>query len=761
MTGIPEIDASFLIINLSLYGLFFFILFLLFLAYLNHVFTNLRSKGPSIIANWFDYGVFLLLLMILIICYMKYLIDLQGNQIKIPDFYSTTQCKLLNLLFYAIVFVIVINNLITNFEGFEVCYTMNAIVKIKVQEESQFTIELNKINASKTPKRRKYCIEMLICTVLLLVGLYFLYTAFNNKNGTMITIISIYICVPLYLINLITEFLTVYMLKNFKKRLLNNNYYNTNLTMQAIYNLKASKLIFFSDFITYKSILDFTLCFPNLIFYINGNLSFINAIIAMVVYINYFLFLGSIYLYVDKTNKIYIKPLLRCIFFYNHFNVSFGEKEKAKLFEEYLLDQGDESKLIGKSFLFPPDKPIFEMENNNDKALKGYHPVNFYLIYKLLEAYFDNNKDKYRQIEETFEEGSDPREYINIIYEMQKNLDISLNNTLNPREEKNFFNDFNELYVHPNISDRDSLSSVDSHASRKKKDLNFKITAMFPERYTQVYPNFNMSIDNIIASLNPKQNADLSRSNFSKKCSDASYNMFFTYDKQLCYEVYNYEDELVLDSTKISYFSDEYMKFFTSNVIKEKKKTFIPFIIGVFLIKYYDYKKIVVIYKNPYHFINEQKTTLSVLFTLSEGDQKEVRIDKETEEKEFPQLKDTIKCQSQEDFNQIQAIASNDYLLINKLGFASYNKLNVCASIYKNVQLEVGKEEDKYELYTNLKVREDSIVIKISFSELFRTSVDPSMKDIVKEDSNSHTYSKYIQHQITDLIKPKELLIEE
>ena len=82
----------------------------------------------------------------------------------------------------------------------------------------------------------------------------------------------------------------------------------------------------------FNSLLDFSLCFPNLVFYALGTLSLINSTIAMFIYLIYFLVLGSMYLYVDKTNEIYIKPFLRKIFFYKHFTISFGEKERAKLF---------------------------------------------------------------------------------------------------------------------------------------------------------------------------------------------------------------------------------------------------------------------------------------------------------------------------------------------------------------------------------------------------------------------------------------------
>ena len=373
-----NIDLSGFILDLVIFGIFFIIFLVIFIAYLFHVISNIKSKGASIISNWFDYGFFLLLLIIFLTIYIKFHFDVWRETVFIGE--QTNTIIALNILFYLIVFMIVSNNLITCFEGFELCYTMNKVVGIKVQDIGNFTKILNKINATKTQKKKRYFIEIGVLFFLLGFTLYRLITYIHRKDKEGILLITKTIFMPIYLVNLLTEFLTIYLIKFFKKRLLNNNYYNSNLTMQAIYNVKVSKLIFYSDFITFKSLLDFSLYFPNLVFYALGTLSLINSTIAMFIYLIYFLVLGSMYLYVDKTNKIYIKPFLRKIFFYKHFTISFGEKERAKLFEEYLLDQSDESTIMGNTYLLPLDRPIYEMENNTEKEMKGYHPTIFILF---------------------------------------------------------------------------------------------------------------------------------------------------------------------------------------------------------------------------------------------------------------------------------------------------------------------------------------------------------------------------------------------
>ncbi len=61
----------------------------------------------------------------------------------------------------------------------------------------------------------------------------------------------------------------------------------------------------------------------------------------------FFFFTGNIFLYIDQSSKINIHPFIKGVFLANHFKLSFGEKEKAKLYDEFLLDvERDESKLL-------------------------------------------------------------------------------------------------------------------------------------------------------------------------------------------------------------------------------------------------------------------------------------------------------------------------------------------------------------------------------------------------------------------------------
>lgn len=57
-----NIDLSGFILDLVIFGIFFIIFLVIFIAYLFHVISNIKSKGASIISNWFDYGFFFIII---------------------------------------------------------------------------------------------------------------------------------------------------------------------------------------------------------------------------------------------------------------------------------------------------------------------------------------------------------------------------------------------------------------------------------------------------------------------------------------------------------------------------------------------------------------------------------------------------------------------------------------------------------------------------------------------------------------------------
>lgn len=747
---------------------FFLVIFFIYLiGFISHIITNLCSKGPSPLIHWIDFGLILLTLIAFLLLYIIYL-QILINDGKLRDCQNDLLCINLNILFYVILCLLLTNNLFNTIQGIQLCFTINKIVKINATDVQSLTTELNKINISKTTKRNRHIIELIILTILNSIFYFFL---FYNRSLSEIRKWKnaiYYSLLPLFMTYLIVEFLVVYFLKFYKKKILENNYYSSNLIMLAIYNVNMSKIVFFNEFLTYKSIIDFVSCFPYLIFFIVGSISLFCWIISLLVYTIYLFIIGAIYLYVDKTNKLRIKKLPRMIFLLNCFNFNFGEKEKAKLFDEYLLDWNtDESRLLGDLNVSKIQlDPIMELETDPDnKLMKGYLPVNFYLIFKILHRYYSSNKEAFHILEEE-NKTLLSNEMTNLLSNIHRKFTFQSSSFLNSKDDLNYCDEFQTNYVSKSYSKMDG--------NKQNLANEFVVESLYCNKINQLFLAFKIKVEDIIESLNPKTNYSLSNLFWNIKSEDKSYNHFYSHDNIIMFEIYDYEEESqFLSKNQIEIFVDEYLRYFTE-LISQKKKTFLPFILGIFKISYYDYSKLIVVSKNSglNHFSNESKT--SFIVPISEIENKIIKLQGETG-KSVEEIKNKIKL-NKETFTEIMSTLGSDIKLIDKLNFASFFKINLLiiqegenessnainesSTSSKNTYSDNSNEQLKHcvspngtQLITNYEhvfhLNSPNYLVKIFFSELFRINIDPSLKEIIKGDTNSNrTYKKYLQHQL-------------
>lgn len=206
------------------------------------------------------------------------------------------------------------------------------------------------------------------------------------------------------------------------------------------------------------------------------------------------------------------------------------------------------------------------------------------------------------------------------------------------------------------------------------------------------------------------------------------------------------------------------MKYIYENYSKKKNKITIPNILGIFQIKYYDYNKIVVLYKNPKFFINDLQIDNSTLIVLSEGDTIIQRDEQKKEAVNNESLKDSVQIQKK-DLILIDDILTRDSNFIINTKIASFYKLNVFYFQESNNNLKINNDEDNENanIINNIgvfdvKIGNGSIIkFNIFYSELFRTQIEPSMKNILSgEGNNIQTYSKFLRHQLLSIIQSKD-----
>ena len=165
----------------------------------------------------------------------------------------------------------------------------------------------------------------------------------------------------------------------------------------------------------------------------------------------------------------------------------------------------------------------------------------------------------------------------------------------------------------------------------------------------------------------------------NSKLSDFDMNIYYTYDNFLYFEIYDYNYQHFISNDKLKYFSKEYSKFI-KEIIQNNKKTFIPFLIDVFRIKYYDYDKIIIVYKNPISFKTLISSTFNIQIILSENKEKDrlsLPIDENMNEIKTNQNNNNIIQLNGYNINSIIEILNNDSNFIQNLNFDIFPKLNL------------------------------------------------------------------------------------
>lgn len=355
--------------------LFLIIFCVMFFSVMTYIVTNLVQGNEPLLVHWWDFGTNQGFIIIYMVIYLLYLLDIYklGVDDKVPKCKDSKLCINLNFLFYVLICIILSNNLFNCIQSIQLFMTINKVVSIKAENMKTLTSELNKIGVTKTTKNVRHYIELAVELSLHVFLFAFMHLRFgSNKEHKIIVALDNFL-LPLYITYLVVELFVVYLLKFYKTKLMENNFYNNNLTMQAYYNISSSKVVFFTDFINYKSILDFCSCFPSMVFYVQGDITFSALFITFLVYAIHGFFTASIYLYVDKTNKIPVQWWVKKLFLVNVFKLNFGEKEKAKLFDEYLLDINTEDQneaIMGdlNSSTFNLD-PIMELQSRSQSFL--------------------------------------------------------------------------------------------------------------------------------------------------------------------------------------------------------------------------------------------------------------------------------------------------------------------------------------------------------------------------------------------------------
>ena len=583
------------------------------------------------------------------------------------------------------------------------------------------------------------------------------------RLGSFISLIALLIC--LLLINYL------------KKKFFNKYYYNNDLFAMKIYNMFSSKIIFSSDIIIFKIISDLIINIPILIFLISNICNTLLWIFNQIIIFSYIIIFGALNFKLDKYNEIgKIPKLVKIWFLWKYIKFSFWENnykyclrdntyrynktEKQILKDLEIIDDTEDTDNIQindekNDLIISNDLKLSVFDNkiiNMDHL--SIRPTNtkykykstldfsttseLYILYKLLMLYFEKNEHVYTGVQNKINEDGTPfkqlfnqqntskakkrrarqtygpidpfkkTEFNNAIDRMSRISKLNSSNLIKSKK-------FNEHEIFYSLEEKE-LKEEFKNKFKKEKETIFKIESLEANSFFELFPFYQISIQDIKKSLIPfdnkkiyeillnrNRNKNLNKNNIESESED---NLFYTYNSLLIMEIYDPKE--FISSEDLSNFVLSYGSYII-DTIKNINFSFIPLIIGVFNIEMCDENKIVIVYRNPLFFTNFYHFNHWINFYITEGPEK---------------LKASILQNEVLDINEIEIknclkMNEADYEEITnnlKKDFDFLMKINI--QVYPIIHLFIADENELDAIGKNNDVNESSIIENTSMNQL-------------------------------------------
>ena len=281
-----------------------------------------------------------------------------------------------------------------------------------------------------------------------------------------------------------------------------------------------------------------------------------------------------------------------------------------------------------------------------------------------------------------------------------------------------------------------------------EKDATFKIESLSSNSFFELFPFYQISIQDIKKSLYPSDNTKIHKIIIKQKNenvrennieSESEDNLFYTYNSLLMMEIYDREE--FISFNEFSNFVLSYGNFIL-DTIKNINVTYMPLILGVFNIEICDESKVVILYRNPLYFTNFNHFNHWINFYITEGPEK---------------IKASIFQNEVLDINEIEIknclkMNESDYEeIINNLKRDFDFFMKIPSQVYPIIHLFIGDEDEDDIIVNNNNMNESSIIENVSnqpvnISGLLNLTEDETtnnkiLRNSIDSDSNYKTES--------------------
>jgi len=758
-----DYDNTIYLTTLIFSSLFFVLFLIYFIPIIIYLKQNYNTNKLNLF--WINYVIINTLLILFLLLYILKLIINKKEREENPYLLSNNFFPIIINICLVMLVYSVINNLIFDLiSAFKATHKLKLLSQIKTKEANFLYRMLKEINLQNIFDEKAYSLYFIVINIVH-VGLLVLYILayIDTDIKRTFDLFSIqtfnnYLLKDYYYLVLVGLIAYMFLLRRNRNILTNCNYYNEDLFEQKLFNAYYNRAIYFVNILYYQFMIELIINMPIFLFI---TLKLFNVISFIILFVFVFLYIflgGNLYLNIDENNNAMQCPnSVKKLFCFTSNKINLGHKTINEIFNDFIFryDANEQAKLTDiemnlykknlivknknpKDKMYPlqtaddkiynSSKKLFNFDpnlinrninlnvrNNSDFPRQNVKTVidftslcDYYILYKLLYLFFNENHDIYdSQLRKMNDDSYAFKRVLSDSNPFRRKSSLGINasvsNNINYGINKQDFINSIERISRISIIDSKKLktsikaSSDDIFISLEEKELfeefkskygnnqdtEYRIESMFSESFFEVAPFLQLKIDDILKALLPSYNKKLFNI-FIKKISPyrnkIEQNLFMTHDSLLIIEVYEKKD--FISSEQLKKFVYQYRSYLQSTV-KNMNYTFLPLLLGVFNIQISGLNKIAIMYRNPLHFTLYNNFNNWITFYINESTEK---------------LKASLILDDVIDLNEIEV---RNALKINDADYDEVKKnfqqdltflKNINLNIYPVVRLFIGDE---------------------------------------------------------------------
>ena len=755
-----KIYLSVLIFSVS----FFILLIIYFISIILYLKNNYHNKKITLF--WINYTITYTIIILFLASYITNLFLKKKERVNNPDSLSSNFFSIIINIFLVMLAYSIINQLIFDLVASFIAYhKIKKMAKIK-SESNYLEITLREIKLQDIFNENLYFIYFIMFNIIhlffiIIYILSYIDTNISRTNGFLnIDTFFSYFLKNYYYIIFIGSMIYMILLTRSKNLLINSNYYSQNLFEQKLFKIYSDRALYYANILNYQHIVQLLLNIPFLLFLLLKLFNIISFVILLISIFAYVYFGGTLYLNIDQNNNSTEFPnFIKTLFFFNENNILFRSKDIKEVFQDFIYhyDSNEKSKIndleltLFKKYniennndihnmhplqtnddkIFNSSRKLFNFDpslinrniasnkrNNSDfpklnakKVIDFTSLCDYYILYKLMYLYFQENRDVYDNLFKKMND--DTNIFKKILAEsnpFRRKSSLGANNSTT--NNNTFGLNINKQDLITNIERISRISILDSKkiktslkvssnnvfVSLEEKDLfeefklkygfnnsdiDFKIESLYSDSFFEIVPYMQLKVDDLIKALIPSYNKKLFNV-FIKKISPyknkIEQNIFMTYDSLLIIEVY--EKKEFISSENLKKFVFQYKDYLT-NTVRNMDYTFLPLLIGIFNIQISGLNKIAIIYRNPLYFTLYNHFNNWITFYINESTEKlkaSLILDDIIDLNEI-EVKNALKI-NEADYDEVKKIFLQDLELLKNINIA----------IYPVVRLFIGDE---------------------------------------------------------------------